>query len=158
MDEAKMKQIAEEVFTEKLRQTQYGFQSQPYHIHSGTDSPRLPFASIVNTLPLPARNPDGVISPIILDTQVFTLGTAAVDGAGGLLNKPLQSTVYIYPTPIIYGYGVGVHSAFNGGDAPFGTLLCFSNQGTNAQLFIKVDDGNGTGGVWFGFNNDVGPI
>lgn len=157
MDEIKMRQIAEQVFTEKLRATQYGFQSQPFHTHNGTDSPNLPFASISNTVPLPARG-TGVISLTTLNTQTFTLGTEAVNGSGGLLNKPLKSTVYVYPTPIIYGYGVGVHSAFEGGDAPFGTLLCFSNAGTMAQLFIKVDDGNGTGGVWFGFTNDVGPI
>lgn len=149
MDEKKMRQIAEEVFNEKLNETQFGFTSIPYHVHNGTDSPVILPLSVTGFASLPANNPDGIVSPTTLDTQIFTFNSKTVNGSGGLDNKTRASAVYIYPTPIIYGYGVGTHSAFNGGDAPYGTLICFSNAGTTAQLFIKIDDGTSTG-IWRG--------
>lgn len=43
--EDKMKKIAEQVFDEKLKQTQYSFKGLPFHTHNGTDSPKIPESS-----------------------------------------------------------------------------------------------------------------
>ena len=45
-NDQKMRDIASQVFDEKLKATQYGFQSQPFHLHNGTDSPRIPESSL----------------------------------------------------------------------------------------------------------------
>lgn len=132
MNEQQIRGLIEQVFDEKLKQTQYNVASIPYHVHNQTDSPRIPPTSVIGYVPLPSTT-GGIVNPVILDTQIINNRATT--------NKPNPPEIDVYPLPIIYGYGVGVHSAFNGGDAPVGSLVCFSNAGTTAQLFIKIQTG-----------------
>lgn len=140
MNEDQVKKIAKQVFDEQLAQTQYGFSSIPFHIHNQTDSPILPPTSVGGFVPLPANNPTGVVSPKVLNPSGPGTESQIVNHRA-TTHAQQPPAVYVFPVPIIYGYGVGGYSAFNGGDAPIGSLVCFSNAGTTAQLFIKVQTG-----------------
>lgn len=134
MNEQQVKDIATQVFKDLSTQAQFNVTPVPIHLHNQIDSPKIPPTSVTGFVALPANNPNGVVSPVTLDTQKVN----NFDTTKGINQQPL----YAYPLNIIYGYGVGVHSAFNGGDASEGSVICFSNAGTTAQLFIKVQTGN----------------
>ncbi len=68
MDEAQVKKIASDVFDQKLNDTQYGFNSIPFHIHNGTDSPKIPFSS------LQASNRANGSITMATDGNVYTVG------------------------------------------------------------------------------------
>lgn len=53
-----------------------------------------------------------------------------------------------YGFPIVNGFGVGTFSAFNGGDAPDGTIMAFTNATTN-QLYIRIAN-SANGPIWAG--------
>ncbi len=116
----------------------YAVTQVPVHTHNGIDSPKIDADDIPQFVPLPAT-PGGVVSPDVLDTQTIN------DIVLGSQNPP---TIYVNPVPIIYGYGVGVHSAFNGGDAPNGSAVFFENGLSLSKLYIKTEYG------WYGIPVD----
>jgi hypothetical protein len=125
MDEQKIKKIALEVFQSQLKQSQYQVTPVPVHIHNGTDTPRIPPSSVINFVSLPSTvSTNGVLSPDNI----------------GVAQPPFAT---IYPLPIINGYGVGAFSQFNGGDAPYGSMVGFQNGSTVQQLWVMMTDNAG---------------
>lgn len=110
--------------------------SVPRHIHNGADAPKIPGTSVTSLLTVPS-GPGDVLGNT-LDTQSFSY-----------LGKIGQTPVLALPLGVIYGYGAGVHSAFNGGDAPDGTMLLFTNGDAASYLVIKS---SGSSSGWFGIN------
>lgn len=138
MNEDKIREIALQVFQEQLAQTQFNVSSVPYHEHNQTDSPRLPPTSIINFVALPATT-DNVTSGVLSKNNIS-------------VSTPPYGI--IYPTPVIRGVGAGVFNAFNGGDAPFGSFVCFmpNNATTNPpQLWIRLENTLGDP-TWYGVN------
>ena len=134
MNEDKIKQIALQVFQEQLAKTQFDVSSMPYHTHNQTDSPRIPPTSVLNFVNLPATK------------GTETSGVISTDNIG--VSYPPFPTVY--PIPIITGYGVGVYSQFNGGEAPVGSSLMFQNVGLDLyQLWIRTVDADDVP-IWVG--------
>ena len=97
------------------------------HIHNGQDAPTLPGTSIDAFQQIPTT-PDSVLGINNLGRQTyFYLGQLGV------------TPVLTLPLAAINGFGVGVNSAFNGGDAPEGTMILFTNGDTLSYLCIKSD-------------------
>ncbi len=133
--QAMVQKEAREIATSVYKElgSQYGVPSVPVHDHDGVDSLQIPTENIPAFLPLPSTT-GGVISSAMLNTQ--TLNNAVTSGQ----NNPANA--FTFPLNIIYGYGVGVFSAFNGGDAPEGSVILFANGTTNgAQIFVRIQGG-----------------
>lgn len=128
--------------------SKFGVASVPLHRHNGADSPILGDASISNFTPLPSVD-NGVLSRTQLGAQ--TVNTPSVGPTGN--QNPQQPNVYVMTVPVIYGSsGVGPGSAFNAGDAPYGTVLMFANGSTLSNLWINTIDG------WYGIDVTIGPL
>ena len=126
----------------------YGVASVPLHRHNGSDSPIIGNASIFNFTALPAT-PGGVANEDVLDAQVINNPAQNADG-----NKnPNPANIYVMPIPIIYSSsGVGPGSAFEGGDAPQGTLVFFDGaNATLSGLWAKTQNG------WYRIATTSGP-
>lgn len=136
---------AEAVYAE--RGTQYAVADVPDHNHNGVNSNQIPASSIQEFVPLDSTG---------LGVNASLSGVLAVAAAEGqFLNdsdgsKARSSGVYLKPVPIIYGHGVGVGSQFDGGIAPDGTMLIFSNPAVAQELWWKV------GGQWWGVGATAG--
>lgn len=128
MDEQKIKDIAIQVFKEQLGQSQYKVTSVPAHSHNQTDSPRIPPTSVTNFAALPAGE-TGVLSKNNISISFPPYGI-------------------IYPIPVIRAVGVGPFSAFNGGDAPLGSMIVFMGPAGN-ELWIMLEDLAGVP-TWYG--------
>lgn len=133
MVQKEARDIAEQVYQEKA--AQFGVPKVAVHIHNGVDSPMIPGSNIVEVKPLNGI-PEGVLNAANLNSQTYTFL--------GNINYPV---VPAFPLVEIQGYGVGVHSAFEGGDAPLGTMVLFTNGNTLSKLCIR-SDASTTG--WFG--------
>lgn len=149
MDENTIRQIVRDEIAKAAQQAQYTVTRVPVHTHNNTDAPNIPSSNVTGFQSLPAQpnqSPSGgVISLLMLDGQTVN----------GIPNTPSSSNppaVYTYPVPFIWGYGVGTHSAFNGGTAPEGTLIAFHNGDGINQLWIMMES------KWRGVNLDQGPI
>lgn len=133
------RKIAEEVYATKG--TQYNVANVPAHSHNGVDSNHLSLSSIDGVLTLGAQpnilGEDGAMfCNLNLGNQVVTQGNT--ERGFGVFGTVSQASFYTLPIPVIYGNGVGVDSAFNGGDAPDGTMVFFSNGLTLSGLWIKT--------------------
>lgn len=140
MDETKIRQIIREEVQKMASEQQYDVHRTGIHLHNGTDSVQLPISSIVESIAINGKA-DGVFNPL-------TLGEQKVNNEFATGRKNAQ-TVYILPMNVIYGFGVGVQSAFNGGDAEPGTIVVFDNFNSvtpeTSQLWVKTVNG------WLGF-------
>lgn len=142
---------AEAVYAQKG--TMFGVANVPTHAHNGIDSTQLSAQAISDFVPLDSTG-DGV--------SAQTSGILAVARAEGqrLNDQDAAFTpatgAYVKPIPIIYGHGVGVGSQFDGGLAPNGTLIIFSNQAIAQQLWWRAGDQwwgvDVTSGYGFGAN------
>lgn len=144
MDEQDVRRIVQEEIKKSQQTAQYGVTRVPIHTHNGIDSPNIAAASVIGVKVLPgARGSGGVADPEVLNTQVIN----NIPDTTASYNPP---KITFIPTPIIYGFGVGVHSAFEGGTAPLGAMVFFENTATLSALWIQVeDDGTGSGDTWY---------
>lgn len=115
------------------------------HYHTGKDSKQISSSNIVGFQSLPTSyqqylNPStGLLEYGFLAPQ--NLGISSPNALSqSMSNNPLA----LYPIVCINGFGVGIYSAFNGGAAPDGTIIGFSNAGTTGQLWLRIE------GVWRG--------
>lgn len=139
MDENRVRQIIAEEIAKAASSGRFSLTSIPRHTHNGADSPIIPGTSVSSLLPVPG-NPGNVLGLDTLDTQTFSYL--------GELNK---TPILMLPLGIIQGFGVGTHSAFNGGTAPEGTMVLFTNGPTLSFLCIKVST-DVTASGWLGVN------
>ena len=140
MDEQKIQNLIQQEIKSYMDRNQYSVSKIPNHYHNGSDSPKISTSSIVESMNITGIK-GGVFDPAVLDTQKINKEyTSSLSDPG---------TVSVLPMNIIYGYGVGVHSQFNGGDAPSGTMVFFENTLTNSGLWIKTDNG------WYGISPDL---
>lgn len=138
MDENKIRQIVKEEIKLAAQQAQYTVTRVPVHSHNSIDSPTLNPTSVQGFTPLPSNETPTASAGV--------LGLLAGQTVGGPPNTNASfnpPSVVVYPIPIIYGYGVGVHSAFNGGEAPQGTVLFFDNNGVKSLSFLYIKTLNG---------------
>lgn len=138
MDENKIREIVRDEIARNKQQSQYAVNRVPVHTHNGIDSPNLSPTSTQGFVPLPSNG-----TPVGSEGVLGLLGAQTVNGPPNTNASFNPPTVVVYPIPTIYGFGVGVNSAFNGGEAPQGTVLMFDNNGsaTLSFLFIKTADG-----------------
>lgn len=129
--QAMVRKEARDIATQVYKElgTKFGVPSVPLHVHNGSDAPKIPSSSMANFISIDGT-PGGVFSQSILAGQF-------VNTQNGIFPNP--PTTYIQQVPIIYGFGVGAASAFNGGTATNGTMLIFNN-GATTQLWVMVDD------------------
>lgn len=139
--------IATRIVNEVLAKQQFIVPAIPDHHHNGTDSSTLGIEALDMFLPLPATgdgNPNhaGVVNPALLGNQSVAQGSVLV-GYGSNAVATNQSNKGVFttaPIPVIYGQGVGSSSAFNGGQAPIGTVVMFTNNGvlSLSGLYVKT--------------------
>jgi len=139
MDEQNLNKIIDQRIQNYMTQKQFNLSKIPNHEHNGTDTPNIPISSIKESIIINGKT-NGVFNSDILDTQKVNLEYTS--------NIPNPKTISMLPINVIYGYGVGVHSAFNGGDAEVGTMIFFDNA-TNSRLWIKTING------WYGIPYDM---
>lgn len=128
--------IARQVVQDALIKDQYSVPTVADHHHNGTDATQIDANDIVNAgLP---TNGDGVASPKNL--------AGAPAGNNNKINRNLV------PGFVMIGQGA---NAFNGGDAPIGTIMAFAN-GANLsqQLYIRLDV-DGYTNRWWGVNLNI---
>lgn len=144
MDKAQIENLIQQGIQQGIEkymsEKQYNISRIPNHTHTGTDVAKIPISSIEESITLIGIK-GGVIDPAILNTQ--TLNRKYTDPAG------TAQKINVLPINIIYGNGVGIHSAFEGGEAESGTMIFFENGLTLSQLWIKTDNG------WYGFSPDT---
>lgn len=124
--------LINQTINQKTQDAQFNVSAVPFHVHNGIDTPQIPPTSVTNFVPLPATT-EGVLSKLNISVSTPPYGI-------------------IYPTPVIRGVGGGVFNVFNGGDAPFGSLLAFlpNNATTNPpQLWIRLENSLGVP-TWYG--------
>lgn len=131
---AEAQKIAEEVYRNNA--SQFGVANTSFHTHNNIDS------SIIPQFQLVSNGAAGVLSPSNTVGQQVNTNPATLVGKG-------NSAIYTVPLPIIYGHGSGSASAFNGGDAPDGTLLFFNNGATISGLWVR------SAGNWFGIGQST---
>lgn len=141
------KEIAD-MFEQQYKQyaTKYGVASVPLHRHNGADAPTIGDESITNFGPLPSTE-GGVANLLVLGGQLFNNEVDIATGRS-LNGNGSPPKVFVMTVPVVYGYGVGSGSAFNGGDAPEGTVLLFSNGDGINQILWRA------GTTWRGINVD----
>lgn len=139
MDEQKIRKIIQEEITNYLTLKQFNISKIQGHEHNGSDVVKIPISSISESIPITGTE-GGVFNKTILDTQKVN-----IEYTSGI---PNPKTVYTLPVNIIYGNGVGVASAFNGGEAEPGTMVFFENGLTLSALWIKTING------WYGISPD----
>jgi hypothetical protein len=142
MKEEDIKNLIQQMIDENNTKNQYGVNLPPIHSHNLTDSSggQIPTSSIIESIAI-TGSAGGVFNPLILDTQ--KVNNEYITG------RKNAQTVYTLPVNVIYGFGVGVHSAFNGGDAEPGTMVFFENGLTLSALWIKTING------WYGISPDL---
>jgi hypothetical protein len=136
MDDSKLRQIIQQEIQTFMRNGQFNLTKIQQHEHNGTDTVNIPISSISSSFPIQGSN-GGVFDPTILNGQKVNLEYTTL--------KKNPNTVYVLPVNIIYGFGVGVDSAFNGGVASPGTMVFLENS-TLSTLWINTING------WRGVN------
>lgn len=144
------RQIAEQVYNDLG--TRYNVATVPTHSHNGVDSVQIAPSGVLGFMAVPTQPnatgaTGGVLSAINLGGQQVTQGPN--DSNYTTQNTVPQPNITVFPVPIIYGNGVGVDSAFNGGAAPNGTMIFFENGLTLSALWIKTENG------WYGISPDL---
>lgn len=134
MDEAKIKTLVQQEIQAYMNNKQFNYSKIPNHEHNGIDGIKIPISSIKDSVPINGSN-GGVFDPSVLDTQTVNREYFS--------RTSNPNTVFTLPINIIYGFGVGVHSQFNGGTAEEGTMVAFSN-GALSTLWVMLD------GTWRG--------
>lgn len=113
----------------------------PPHAHNGNDNLQIDIGSLLGVNPIRqmqgGQNFLANLTPAGSDTGV-------IHPAQYLANPEIKILGMV---PVIQGNGSGVQGAFNGGDAPIGTVVCFAN-GNLSTLWVKVD--TGASGGWVG--------
>lgn len=142
MNEQEIRNLIEQIFDEKLKATQYGFNSVPFHVHNQTDSPKIPPTSVLNFTTLPANN-------------AITAATSGVLSTTNIGNSTAPYGI-VYPLPIIDGYGVAGFSQFNEGIAPRGSVVLFQNGDTIPHsLHVMMETAAGAP-AWYGIDLGTG--
>lgn len=136
MDEKQIRQIVQEEINQYMIVKQYNISKIPGHEHNGVDTVKLPTSSMVDAISV-TGTVGGVLDPLILDTQTVNRISTT--------NTKNPPSFFELAPPVIYGFGVGVHSAFNGGLAEERTMIVFSNGGVST-LWFMLD------GTWRGVN------
>lgn len=121
-------------FQEKQKEQQFQISKIQNHTHNGTDTQKIEPSAITSFIPV-----TGVTNGVFAKNN---LGNQSVNVQGRITYSPIG--VYVPQLPIIYGFGVGVDSQFNGGNAPEGTMVFFNNGSTVNQLWVMAD------GTWRG--------
>jgi hypothetical protein len=134
MDEARIKTLIDQGIQTYMNNKQFNLSKVPNHEHNGTDTVKVPVSSIKEAIPI-TGSAGGVFNSAILGDQTINRLYNS--------NTSNPSFVYSLPSNIIYGFGVGVDSAFNGGLAEEGTMIVFSN-GALSTLWFMLD------GTWRG--------
>lgn len=125
------------------------------HTHNGTDNLQINPVDLIGWSPIPSTsqqylNPAKDIYDNGFQYGKYEYGFASPQqlqsDTGGLPQYLSNSTLAIYPIPIVNGYGVSNAGAFNGGYAPEGTLVFFNNGSTLSNLYIRINGG------WRGVN------
>jgi len=118
------------------------------HSHNGNDNLRINIADVDGVIPV--RQMEGGVNFL---NQLTPTGsdTGVIRPAQYLANPEIA---VIGRIPVIQGNGPGVQGAFNGGDAPVGTMVAFSNGNVLSTLWVKVIEGPTGVGEWIGFNVD----
>ena len=128
MDEQQIRSIVQD---ELRRNYSSGSPDVPRHSHNGTDNIQIPPENLIgwSRIPFTQNGFGGSLEP-----------SSVTKAAQSFDNDKLA----IYPIPIIYsGSGVG----FNGGDAPNGTMIIFTEgSAVTTTLYVRVD------GSWYGVN------
>lgn len=124
----------------------------PPHSHNGTDSLNVNPVDLVGWTAIPI-SPQTYLNPAqneysnVLQSGKYEYGFGSnnqlLSDTGGLPQYLSNSTIAIYPIPVVNGYGVGNAGAFNGGYAPEGTLVFFNNVSLSC-LYIRIN------GAWRG--------
>lgn len=153
-----VRRIATEVYQQLG--SRFGVNQTPIHTHNGVDSPTLapaaldPFQALRTT-------PGAIFAPSNIAGQ-----NVSNPITGTLSFSTVPTSVYVAPVPYIEGDGVGVSSAFNGGEAPIGTIIAFANAGvrqlwwriynvgTDSNKWVGIDLSGGTGAN----TRNLGPI
>jgi len=122
------------------------------HSHNGTDNLNINPVDLIGWTAIPTSlqkylNPaqneySNVFQPGI-NEYGFGSDNQLLSDTGGLPQYLSDSTIAIYPIPVVNGYGVGNAGAFNGGYAPEGTLVFFNNASLSC-LYIRIN------GAWRG--------
>lgn len=137
MDENKIKNLIQNEIRKYMTDKQFNPSKIANHLHNGKDTNKLPISSIDSSIPI-TGTAGGVFDPVILNTQKINNQYTS-----NFLNP---NTVFVLPVNIIYGFGVGIHSAFNGGNALPGTMVFFEN---SAGSSLWINTFNGWRGVSF---------
>lgn len=146
MDEFKLQNLIRQEIEAYMNNKQFNISKISNHEHNGVDSNPIPVYSIIESLALPGSKTPDVFSSLNLNNQVVVQGNSTKSfGTQGTVK---QGKFFTLPIPVIYGNGVGVNSAFNGGDAPVGTILFFDNGLTLSGFWVKTISG------WYGFTPD----
>lgn len=137
-----IRKIVQEELDKRDTKNQFDINLPPIHSHSLTDSSggQIPISSLVESFPI-----TGIEGGVF---NLNSLGKQKINNEYITLRKNPQVTS-ILPINIIYGNGVGVDSAFNGGDAKPGTMVFFENGLTLSALWIKTING------WYGISPDM---
>ena len=147
------KEIREIVQDELKKNVNAGSPIVPPHDHDGTDSFPINPINLVGFTSLPSSTKKYLVTtydPSTAKEGDQEYGFASPQQLlGGDPSSPSQflsnANIAQYPIPIVFGFGVGTSSNFNGGYAPEGTLVYFSNATVNG-LYIRVEGG------WRGVN------
>ena len=139
MDEARIKILIDQGIQAYMNNKQFNYSKIPNHEHNGVDTVKVPISSIKESIPITGST-GGVFNQAILGNQTINRIYNS--------NTSNPSSVYSLPSNVIYGFGVGVDSAFNGGLAEEGTMVVFSN-GAFSTLWFMLD------GTWRGVSLDL---
>ncbi len=119
----------------------------PPHSHNGTDGLNVNPIDLVGASPIPT----GIQLYVNEDSGLNEYGFGAVqslapgDGTH-LAQRVTNTTIAMYPIPVVVGNGVGTQGAFDGGWAPDGTMVLFET-GTFSTTFLYIR----SRGIWYGF-------
>lgn len=143
--------------------TQFDVGKIPADPHNGTASSQIPISSILESIPINGFSGNCTINGF--NDEASCVGAGGTWREGGVFNtvqldtqkvnneyssgKRNPATSYILPINIIYGFGPGVHGAFNGGNAEPGTMVFFENGLILSSLWIKTING------WYGISPDL---
>lgn len=143
MDEQQIRKIIREEIASAAQQAQYSVTRVPVHTHNNIDAPNIAPHNIIGFQSLPGCSEgDGIMC---LSTGQSISGPPT---DGSILNPP---QIVVFPIPVMYS-GSGGAASFNGGDAPYGTVVLFDTGGAaTTGLYVKTLNG------WYFFSRTSGP-
>lgn len=157
MEKEEIIQLIQQQIQAEKQNSQYGVSRVPVHTHNNIDSPNLQQHSIVGFQTLPSalgtvEAPDGsmtlvqgVANPALLNGQALTFGDQTVGTEG--FNS--YTSMYVYPLPVIYGYGTtSSDTLFTASKTLTGTPIAGATTATMTTLW-----GSATGQYWGTFTS-----